>query len=47
MEKGRNAWNILTGKLTEKRPIGKLRHRWKDNIRKDLTEINVNTRLLD
>ena len=27
MEKGRNAFKILTGKSTEKRPLGRLRHR--------------------
>jgi hypothetical protein len=34
----RNAYNILDGKPEGKRPLGRLRHRWKDNIRMDLRE---------
>ena len=30
--------------LQEKRPLGKPRHRWDDNIRMDLKEISINTR---
>ena len=44
MEEGRNAFKILTGTPTEKRPLGRLRNRWEDNIRKDLKEIRINTR---
>ena len=32
MEEGRNTFNILTGAPTGKRPLGRPRHRWKDNI---------------
>jgi hypothetical protein len=32
----RNAYNILVGKLERKRPLGRLRRRWKDNINMDL-----------
>ena len=32
---------ILTGKPTGKRPLGRLRHRWEDNIRMDLEEIDI------
>jgi hypothetical protein len=35
MEEGRNAFKILTGKLTRKRPLGRPRRRWEDNIRMD------------
>ena len=42
MEKGRRAFKILTGKPTEKRPLGRLRCRWEDNIRMDLEEIGIN-----
>ena len=42
MEEGRNAFKILTGKPTEKRPLGKLIRRWEDNIRMDLEEIGIN-----
>ena len=33
---------ILTGKPTGKRPLGILRRRWEDHIRKDLVEIGIN-----
>ena len=39
MEEGRNAFKILTGKPTGKRPLGRPMHRWEDNIRMDLEEI--------
>ena len=44
IEEGRTAFKILTGKSTGKRPFGRLRHRWEDNIRMDLKEIGINTR---
>ena len=31
IEEGRNAFKILTGKITEKRPLGKPWHRWEGN----------------
>ena len=31
MEEGRSAFKILTGNLTEKRPLGWPRHRWEGN----------------
>ena len=43
MEKGGSASNILTGKLTGKRPLGRPRIKWEDNIRMDLEEIGINT----
>jgi hypothetical protein len=39
MEDIRNAYKIFVGKLEGKRLIGKLKRRWKDNIRTDLREI--------
>ena len=42
MEEGRSAFKILTGKPTGKRPLGRPRRRWEDNIRMDLEEIGVN-----
>ena len=42
MEEGRSAFKILTGKLTGKRPLGRPRRRWEDNIRMDLEEIGIN-----
>ena len=47
MEAGRSAFKILTGKPTGKRPLGRPRHRWEDNIRMvrmDLKEKGINTR---
>jgi hypothetical protein len=39
MEKKRNAYRILVGKPEGKRPLGRLRHMWVDNIKMDLREI--------
>ena len=33
---------MLTGKPTGKRPLGRPRRRWDDNIRMDLEEIEIN-----
>ena len=32
---------MLTGKPTEKRPLGRSQRRWEDNIRMDLEEIGI------
>ena len=42
-EEGRSAFKILTGKRTGKRPLGRPRSRWEDNIRMDLEEIGIIT----
>ena len=42
MEEGRSAFEILPGKPTGKRPLGRPRRRWEDNIRMDLEEIGIN-----
>jgi hypothetical protein len=34
-----NAYRILVGKPEEKRPLGRSRRRWEDNIRMDLKEV--------
>jgi hypothetical protein len=34
-----NAYNILVGKPEERRPLGRPRRRWEDNIKMDLREI--------
>ena len=41
-EEGRSAFKSLTGKPTGKRPLGRPRRRWEDNIRMDLEEIGTN-----
>jgi hypothetical protein len=35
----RNAYNVLVGKPGRKRPLGRPRRRWEDNIRIDLREV--------
>ena len=44
MEEVSSAFKILTNTPTEKRPLGRPRRRWEENIRKDLKEIGINTR---
>jgi transcription termination factor 2 len=39
MEKNRNAYSILVGKQEGKRPLGRPRCGWVDNIKMDLREI--------
>jgi hypothetical protein len=36
---GRGVCRVLVGKPEGKRPFGKPRHRWEDNIRMDLQEV--------
>ena len=38
----RSAFKILTGKHIGKRPLGRPRRRWEDNIRMDLEEMGIN-----
>ena len=42
MEEGRSAFKILTDIPTGKRPLGRPRRRWDDNIRMNLEEIGIN-----
>ena len=44
MVEGRSGFKILTGTPTGKRPLGRPRCIWEDNIRMDLKEIGINTR---
>ena len=44
MEEVKSAFKILTGTPTGKRPLGRTRRSWEDNIRMDLKEISINTR---
>jgi hypothetical protein len=37
----RNAYRILVGKRDEKRPLGRPRRRWVDNIKMDLRAIGL------
>ena len=42
MKKGRSSFKILAGKPIGKRPLGRSKRRWEDNIRMDLEEIGIN-----
>jgi hypothetical protein len=39
MGREKNAYRILVGKPEGKRPLGRIRHRWVNNIKMDLREI--------
>ena len=39
MGKGRGVHRVLVGKPEGKRPLGKPRNRWEDNIKMDLQEV--------
>ena len=39
MEEGRGVHKVLVGKPEGKRPLGRPRHRWEDNIKMDLEEV--------
>ena len=41
MDEGSSAFNILTGKPSGKRPLGRPRRRWEGNIRMDIKEIVI------
>jgi hypothetical protein len=41
MEEERGVYRVLVGKPEGKRPLGRLRHRWEDNIKLDLREIGI------
>jgi hypothetical protein len=39
MGKRRGAYRVLVGKPVERRPLGRIRRRWEDNIKMDLREV--------
>jgi hypothetical protein len=41
MEEGRGVYRVLVGKPEGKRPVGRPRRRWEDNIKMDLREIEI------
>ena len=43
MEQSRNACRVLVGKPEGKKPLGRLRRRWKDNIKIDLREVGCDS----
>ena len=44
MKEGRSAFKMLTCTPSGKRPLGRPRRKWEDNIRMNLKEIGINTR---
>ena len=44
MEEDRSAFKILTDKPKGKRPLGRRKRRWEDNITMDLKEMGIYTR---
>jgi len=44
MEEGRSILKMLIGTPTGKRPLGRPRSRWEDNIRMDIKRICINTK---
>jgi hypothetical protein len=41
MGEGRGFYRVLVGKPEGKRPLGRRRRRWKDNIKMDLRQIGI------
>jgi hypothetical protein len=41
VEEGRGVYSVLAGRPGGKRPLGRHRRRWKDNIKMDLREIGT------
>jgi hypothetical protein len=39
MEEWSNAYKYFVGNPERKKPLGRLRHRWKDNIKTELKEV--------
>ena len=44
MEQFRNAYGVLVGKPESKKPLGRPRCRWEDNIKMDLREVGCDPR---
>ncbi|KAJ4434298.1 hypothetical protein ANN_22850, partial [Periplaneta americana] len=44
MDESRNAYSVLVGRSERKRPLGRPRRRWEDNIKMDLREVGYDDR---
>jgi hypothetical protein len=42
MGEGRGVYRVLVGRPECKRPLGRPRHRWENNIKMDISEIGIN-----
>ncbi|KAJ4450715.1 hypothetical protein ANN_02145 [Periplaneta americana] len=47
MGESRDAYRVLVGRLEGKRPLGRSRRRWEDNIKMDLREVGYDVRILE
>jgi hypothetical protein len=45
MEEGRGVYKVLVGRPESKRPLGRPRHRWVDNIKMDLRDVGIDGEL--
>ena len=43
MGEGRGVYRVLVGKPEVKKPVGRPRHRWEDNIKMDVQEVGCGT----
>jgi hypothetical protein len=41
MGEGRGVYRVLVGRPEGKKPLGRPRHRWEDNIKMDLREMRI------
>jgi hypothetical protein len=41
MGEGRGVYRVLVGRAEGKRPLGRPRHRWEDNIKMNFREIRI------
>jgi hypothetical protein len=41
MGEGRGVYRVLVGRSEGKRPLGRTRRRWEDNIKMDLREVGI------
>jgi len=41
MGEGSSVYRVLVGKPEGKRPLGRPRHKWEDNIKRDLQEVGM------
>ena len=41
IEEGRGVYRVLVGKSEGKRPLGRPRHRWEDNIKMNIQEVGT------
>jgi hypothetical protein len=38
---GRGIYGVLVGRVEGKRPLGRPRHRWENNMKRDLRELEI------